>query len=333
MVYCTLQSIKFYKVVDVSMKLRNGFVANSSSTSFVLLVDIKDGGAKLTIPNITTINLSKLYDLYDNDDYDNSQYSYYRYNWTPTSLQDCIDESINYLKKSWIRRLMFNHELSETVSVKEYAIKCAETILSYSLHNNAKDDSVYTYDNLVKYFSNEFDYIANTYDLLVRMLNDYWDNFLLPKSINLQERLLKYKNWHLNEFYKEIMDRDNKEGFSFQQYVCNFSIHNKGIYMVNPISYEHNYVVLDTKIKDTSILDKNGIMWYNRIIGEITRIKKLLITYLYCHFTGNVLQNMIIGDGGSGDASEINDMILSIYDNTKFVRPIANFDVIDVARE
>lgn len=320
------------------MKIRDGFVANSSSTSFVLLVDPKDGGAKITIPNITTVNLTHMYSLYDNEDHNNAEYSYYRYNWVPETLQECIDECILYLKKAWIRRLMFNNELNK-MSVNEYATRAADTVSSYMRKYDENNKPIeYDRNQLIKYFVNEFGYIANTYDLLTRMLKDYWENFLLPKVSSLQEYISRHekdKHWYYKNFYKHIMDIDNSECFSFQQYVCNFSIHNKGIYMVNPISHNGgDYTVFDTSVKDKSVLEKNGVMWYNSVVEQITRVKKVLMIYLYCHFTGNMLQNMIIEEGGSSsDLNKLNEVVLGIYDSTKFVRPIANFDVIDVARE
>lgn len=319
------------------MKIRDGFVSNSSSTSFVLLVDPSDGGVKISIPNIITVNLTDLYSLYDNEDHNDSEYSYYRYNWVPESLQDCINECILYLKKSWIRRLMFNNELDK-MNINEYATRAADTVSSYMRKYDENNKPIeYDRDELIKYFVNEFGYISNTYDLLTRMLKDYWNNFLLPKASSLQEYISRHekdKHCHYKNFYKHIMDIDNSECFSFQQYVCNFSIHNKGIYMVNPISHGGDYTVFNTSTKDKSALEKNGVMWYNSVVEQITRVKKVLMIYLYCHFTGNMLQNMIIREGGSSsNLSKLNEVVLGIYDSTKFIRPIANFDVIDVARE
>ena len=314
------------------MKLCTGFIANSSSTSFVIMVDNKDpNGAQITIPNIITIALNDYYDL-GNDGKNDSSYSHYRYNWRPTTLDECISEVEHYLKKTWIRRLMFNNDTNTLSDIEKYSSRCADNVLLF----RSKDDSTYNddYDSLVKYFANEFHYIANTYDLMHRMISDYWNNFVLSKCELFEKRLESYMRHkkYFKDFYHMVMDVDNKECFSFQQYVCNLSIHNQGIHAVNPISYEGTYVVIDGN-KDKEDVDRNAILWYNTVINTTIHIKKLLLAYLYCYFTDHVLQNLIIGSDGNCNSYEVDSIVKDIYQSTRFRRPLVNFDVIDKCDE
>lgn len=77
------------------MKLRTSFVANSSTSSFIILVP-KTQNAEITFNKHSTfsnpINLNNLYNLENIDD------KYLRLNWTPTKQSNILTETNRYIR-------------------------------------------------------------------------------------------------------------------------------------------------------------------------------------------------------------------------------------------
>ena len=299
------------------MKVRVSFVANSSSSSFVLLVNRKND-AQITIPNIMKITIKDFYDLYDNED--NYSSNHYRCNWIPESLDEAYAEAVKVLKGMWIRRLLNNDNLDIISDIAVYAETSANIILRYESQSNS-----YSKEDLIRYFKNEYTYVGNTYDLMRRILKDYYDNFILLIRSSIENKAKSFANDNkpFDMFYKVIMDIDNSKGFSFQQYVSNLQIHNNGIFKVNPLSSDKNYSLCNPS--NIEEMERNATFWYNLIIQQMISIKKLLIMYLYCYFSGSNLQMFTIDD-----RHQVDKIMKELYGGTGFRRPFANFDLIEV---
>lgn len=288
----------------------------SKDKSFIIQIR-NDQMATLWLPQFASINLADIYKMFDSKM--ESQKIPYKLNYTPNSISECYSLAVTYLKRKWLHDMIVMTETEGPIfNMNDYINRKVKYALLCSNDDHTKEE-------LASYYTNRFIYMSNTFDMLKNILLDYYDNF-----ISINTRLIEIKNICAKQesfraFYKIIQDIDNKECFSFQQYVCHLPIHNNGIFLSNPIAYEDKvYTVPSDKVA----LDKIGIMWYNKLILTAIDIKKVLLSYLFAYYTESIFQ--IIQLDTSDTASPMDKVVMEVYRSTAFHRPIANFDVIEM---
>lgn len=314
----------------INMKIRTSFVANSSSSSFIILSK-QNEPATLKINDYLTLNLDDIYNLSNNKDDDerdqSNSYNNLELNYVPDTLNKVFDCAFKYLHNNFLYKLHKNFNDILYSSAEEYAEESSRNTIKWINKSTTNEDL--SQELVYKYYYNEYNYIVNAYNIIKRMFNEYYKDFI-QKNISTIEGLA-YSSDYFKEFFKKVNDYDNNECFSFEQYCRYFSIHNNGAYKANPIIFnnrfkcnEESFKLCDTKNKKE--LEYNSIRFYKELIDSYNRAIKILLAYIYCHYTNSVFQEMEIPY--SGEANEIDNVVNDVYSHTKFLPPIANFDII-----
>lgn len=225
-----------------------------------------------TIPSNSTIQFKE---VIDESNVYHGTYFTYNLNWIPSSLENLTDESIMQLSICFLSELYLETTYTAS-SIEEYADICSKYF--YEHENLDKSKSL---TELFNYFKIQYNYVANSLDLLKRMFINYTNTVIknISNSISF-------------ESFKRHMDsiEDNMEFFKLQRDKF-LSIHTNGIFKSFPINSNlpFNYSLVDISNNDAVQIHSSKL--FNRIqrimINTIDSIYKL---YLYLYLSHKVLK-------------------------------------------
>ena len=169
------------------------------------------------------------------------------------------------------------------------------------------------------FLSKFYNYHVNCYDMLKRITYDYFQQFIGENIKKFNEFIYSIKNIDFCKVNSFIDEFDRVQvGFSYNQINKMYFIHTDGIYK-NALIHSNDYEF----ITDQNEQKKHMNILFDKIVQMSNKLKLLVKVYFYCAITNSIIKQIKFNP-----YNEVDKIILEMYNNTKFVRPIANFDVI-----
>ena len=224
-------------------------------------------------------------------------------NTVPVSGEQCLDFTDEFLYDKWLKKNLYKDSI---LSIEDY-------IEIYHKQNPEIDKN---------YFKKYYEYHVNCFDMIKNLIYDYYWNFIIINAPKIKSELYfskskkTFQNFeHVN---KCINNLDVENNYTFDHLNKMYSIHSDGIYRNSLISVNKKEFIDVNKYDDY----KNNLNIFTKNVDMYNKLKILIKAYYYCSLTNFVIRQYVFKD------TVIDKILLEVYNNTNFSRPIANFDVI-----
>ena len=223
-------------------------------------------------------------------------------NTVPNSGAQCIDFINDFLYDKWLKE---NLHIKSFVDISEY-VK-----IQHYQHPDVSEE----------YFQRYYEYYANCFEMIKNLIYNYYYDIILQYDSKLRREILKNKKneYRFNQLDNLIEKFDIENNYSFNILNKMYSIHSDGIYRNSLISASKQELVNIDRYEDY----KNNLnVLFSQNVNIFNKLKILLKAYYFCYITNFVIRQYIFDDSAMGK------LLLEVYNNTNFARPIVNFDVI-----
>lgn len=228
-------------------------------------------------------------------------------------INECEGIVLNVVPRTDVELLKFIDKFLFVQTLNKNLFHCDKFLQREEYINIHKNE--YPTNFLTKFYN----YHVNCYDMLKRITYDYYKEFICKNKKRFDEVIHSIKNIEFNKVNSFIDELDRIElGFSYNQINKMYSVHSDGIYK-NALIHSHNHEF----ITDQNEQKKHMNILFDRVVLISNKLKLLVKAYFYCATTNSIIKQFKFNTD-----CEVDKIILEIYNNTKFARPITNFDVI-----
>ena len=316
------------------MKIRTSFIANSSSSSFLLLVK-NDDTPKLRIKDLNiTIDMTAC-DQIEFDDEDCDTWDGIPINYTPKNINDVLDYTIQYLNNKWYYHIFDQYPYDNKSSKQDFISEYSSNTYKWSRYNNKNHQSISdapSLEELEIYYDNFYDYVVNTYKLSQKLLNEYFNNYI---NLHLEEiKSYAYTYNTFTEFFKNCMAIDKTYGIQIKQILQNYKPF-LAIFKNNPISIKDSHPFSAEKFKlyndNKKEIEETSLDNYVFFINIYSDVIKILYALLYCHFANKSFQSF--SAPYNPENNSIVDIIDNVFADKNILSNVANFELFETENE